>query len=63
MYLVMKLMQELETDTHPPITVRINDPKGLCGVVPVFGTKKAAREWYGKDVELRKIEFDIKASE
>jgi len=38
--------------------VKLDLPKDCIGLIYCFRTKKAARDWYGKDVVLQKIVYD-----
>jgi len=33
-------------------------PEGFIGVIFCFKTKRAARKWYGKNVELHKFSYE-----
>ena len=48
-YLAMRLIKEMDTDGWVRVSL---EGEGRIGMVPVFKTKKAAREVYGKKVEL-----------
>ena len=45
------------------IRTKIKLPPGCLGIMMVFETKKAAREWWGKDVEFIEIELIKKEDE
>jgi len=51
MYLSMNLHKELKLNAP----LDLNLPKGCLGVMFVFKTKSAARNWEGKKVELCEV--------
>lgn len=52
MYLAMRLSKQFDTSIGVPLTLDI----GQCaGCLLAFWTKKAAREFYGRDVQLTEI--------
>ena len=56
MYLALRLMRKIDTTTGDRISLENPDQRCL-GMIAVFETKTAAREVYGRDVELLKIEI------
>lgn len=56
-YLSMQLHKRpaVSVDGHPEAMTL---PPGCVGIMFVFGTKKAARDWCGKKVELREIKTE-----
>lgn len=62
MYLAMKMVKQQKTNMFD-VNIE-NKEVGLLGALYVFKTKKAAREWFGKDVQLLEVaEFKEKGSE
>ena len=41
-----------------PTEVKMSFPEGCVGLIFAFKTKKAAREYWGKDIELLQLETD-----
>jgi len=56
MYLALRMCRSAMTNLGSNIDLSWND--GQIGAMPVFKTKKAAREAYGKKVGLQEIAID-----
>lgn len=59
MYAAMRLVKNLELDNGFKVTLEAD---GQMGMIPVFETKKRAREVYGNDVSLIPIGIDEEAA-
>lgn len=55
--LAMKLVKEPKIEVGS-LNISLQLPAGAAGIMYVFKTKKAARDYYGKDVSLIRIEQD-----
>jgi hypothetical protein len=59
LYLAMKVSAgEAQRGLEPPVKIKL--PDRCAGLLMLFETKKAARDWWGKNVELVEIESVIK---
>jgi len=54
MYMAMQICKEFEMNGIPFV---VKESKEIAGYIPVFKTKKAARDSFGKDIKLSEIEF------
>ena len=62
MYLALRLVESPQIEANDGVFKgiggRLELPEGVIGLMYVFKTKKAARKYYGKGVELQKIQYN-----
>ena len=56
LYVAMKLHDGKVQVNRSSLPIQMQLPEGCQGILMAFKTKKSAREFFGKDVELMEIE-------
>ena len=60
LYVAMKLHEGKVHIDGNGVPIQMKLPEGCQGILMAFKTKKSAREFFGKDVELMEIEKVVK---
>lgn len=57
-YIAMNLVEEITTNLGIKVNFKVKNE--VSGALLAFKTKKAARKWFGKNIELVEIGFEGK---